>query len=210
MLNLVGQRFGMLIVKAEGARTPGGGRTWTCLCDCGGLTTTRQSNLRNGHTSSCGCFRSVATTRNKTRHGMSQSPEHKIWRSMLTRCSNPNEKVFEHYGGRGIAVCERWQIFENFYADMGPRPSPAHSIDRRDNNGNYEPGNCRWATRTEQGNNRRANRVLTINGRTKTSTEWARDVGLSPLMVAGRLHHGWTPEEAVFTPPRGKRSGAAT
>jgi hypothetical protein len=114
--------------------------------------------------------------------------EHDAWRGMLARCRNPRHPSYKNYGGRGITACERWNSFENFLDDMGKRPSPKHSLDRIDNNGNYEPGNCRWATRREQANNTRMNRFVTFDGRTMTLAQWARETGIHVRGKTDLLH----------------------
>lgn len=160
------------------------------------------SNLRHGHTSSCGCRRVAAGKRNRI-HGRTDTPEFKIWTGVLTRCENPRCEAYPRYGGRGIEVCERWQTFENFLADMGPRPSADHSIDRIENDGNYEPGNCRWATDAEQNQNTRSNRLLTYAGRTQPLSVWAREFGIRRETVRERLKAGWDVERALTVAPRG-------
>lgn len=139
-----------------GEDTPGnrGNRRLVCRCECGTIKTFYRYNLRNGMTRSCGCLRSETMRHRETVHGMTYTRVHVIWRGLLARCKNPNNPKYKHYGGRGISVCERWNTFENFYEDMGD-PSPELSIDRINNDGNYEPGNCRWATRSEQRRNQR-------------------------------------------------------
>lgn len=169
-------------------------------------------NLRNGHTRSCPCDDSNVKRRIATKHGESiaagnrkPSPEYQAWVSMRHRCETPSNRMFPEYGGRGITVCQRWHTFENFLADMGRRPSPEHSIDRRDNNGNYEPSNCRWATRVVQMNNRRVTTMLTFDGVTLPLTEWARRAGVRVDSIRVRLKNGWSVERAL-TEPMQRRS----
>jgi hypothetical protein len=127
-------------------------------------------------------------------------PEYHIWHNMRTRCT-PGWREFHNYGGRGISVCERWaNSFEAFYEDMGPRPSENHSIDRIDNDGNYEPGNCRWATRKEQGRNTRFNVMIEYNGAIRCAAEWAEIFRLSTSNILSRLSLGWSIERALTTP----------
>jgi hypothetical protein len=144
-------------------------------------------------------------------HGATNTPEFRAWISLRHRCESPKSPSFKDYGARGITVCERWSSFENFLADMGPRPSPDHSIDRRDNDKGYGPDNCRWATWAEQASNKRNNRVLTINGETRTLAQWARLAGLASSTLDNRLKDGWTLEEAVSAKPwaKGKQHSRA-
>lgn len=179
-LDIVGQRFGRLTVKqrvhVDGARNV----MWECICDCGGITIAAAANL--GKTkNSCGCLanESARETLKINRlartdlHGMSQTPEWNTWSVMRERCRNPNNAKYHRYGGRGITVCERWDnSFEDFLADMGPKPSKDHSIDRIDNDGNYEPSNCRWATRKTQGRNTSKNLWITIDGVRLCLEDW--------------------------------------
>ena len=158
-IDLVGQRFSRLVVLAE---APGARVMWRCRCDCGKETVVASCNLRGGKTKSCGCLSrdnlsAIAIKRN-TVHGHNkvgaQTPTHKSWAAMMSRCRCETDTNFPSYGGRGISVCDRWQSYENFLADMGERPA-GRTIDRRNVDGNYEPGNCRWATRSEQQRNKR-------------------------------------------------------
>jgi len=147
---------------------------------------------------SCGCLaRQAAKT-----HGMVRAPEYGVWRNMYQRCTNPNNPQYHNYGGRGIKVCQRWrESFENFYADMGPRPSSQHSIDRINTNGDYTPSNCRWATPVQQSNNKNDNRLITYRGQTRTLSEWARLTGISKSSLSWRLNNGWTVEDALTIGP---------
>jgi hypothetical protein len=167
-LNLVGQRFGQLLVtEYEGAmQRPPYATLFRCRCDCGGTIVTRGPGLKAGKTRSCGCLaKNTAALNGKTYsriHGEARpnlTVEYKAWIAMKDRCCNPNCKAFRNYGSRGIAVCERWlKSYPAFLADVGRRPSPQHSIDRINNDGNYEPGNVRWATKNQQNSNRRSKR----------------------------------------------------
>lgn len=162
--DLTGQRYGRLTVLAEVLpRTRP--RFWSCLCDCGNEHKVSASNLLNGHTKSCGCYyRERRKTVNVT-HGAVGTKEYATWKGMKERCLSPKNKRYQRYGGRGISVCRRWsESFEAFLEDMGYAPTSTHTIDRKDNNGDYEPSNCRWATPKEQANNRTSNIQVVYEG----------------------------------------------
>lgn len=128
--------------------------------------------------------------------GMGQ-PEYGVWNAMRQRCSNPKNRAYKNYGGRGIRVCERWLYFANFIEDVGPRPSKSHSLDRIDNNGDYEPDNVRWATLEEQNLHKRVSRLITYNGKTQPLFMWAKETGLDRLVIHKRLKRGWSIERAL-------------
>lgn len=196
-----GQRFGNLIVLRKSKLA---GRTWDCICDCCKQTTVDSRNLRSGHTKSCGCARRQTLLT----HGLYKSSEYSVWRSLLPRCRNPKSPAYKYYGGRGINVPDEWVSgdgsrsgFEVFLADVGQRPSLAHTLDRRDNSKGYSRGNCRWATRKQQMNNMRRNRLLTHDGSTLTVAQWTKLKGLTENLIAGRLRMGWSVARAIDTPP---------
>ncbi len=162
-IDMIGRRFGRLVGISRAGLDAEGLALWLFQCDCGGQVVATGSRVKRGRTQSCGCLRPEATAQSnvkkKTTHGESTSIEYRIWGHMRERCTNPKHKSFPRYGGRGIAVCARWDDFNNFLCDMGRRPSLMHSIDRIDNDGNYEPGNCRWSLPSEQGKNRSDNKI---------------------------------------------------
>ena len=156
-MTLAGQKFGRLLVINFSHRTPRRRAFWLCQCECGASLEVDQDNLRSGNTASCGCLRREVTIATSTTHGHAAkdgSPEYESWSAMRARVAATSGERFENYGKRGITCCERWASFENFLADMGPRPE-GRTLDRINNDGNYEPGNCRWATASQQVTNRR-------------------------------------------------------
>ncbi len=200
LIDLRGQKFSRLMVLERRKNTPDNGASWLCLCDCGKKKIISSAAIRTGNTLSCGCLkRELDKTRNLI-HGMSRSPENAIRSAMIQRCTNPNSKDYPYYGGRGIRVCKRWlRSFENFFADMGKRPSKKFELDRKNNNGDYKKTNCRWITHTEQMNNTRSNRVISFNGYSKNISQWAKHIGINNQTLSERLER-WTVEKALNTP----------
>lgn len=201
--DLTGQIFGQLtVIRSKEWR---GAPAWECLCICGNKTFAPTAWLNGGLKKSCGCLQEKLRHQGPNlRHGDTvggRSPEHKIWSGMLQRCTNSSCPSYAEYGGSGIRVCERWMVFENFLEDMGRKPSPAHSLDRYPNNaGNYEPGNCRWATRTEQARNTKATLFVDFRGSRVTLRELADRYGIKYLTLYGRVVlRGWDLENAVTT-----------
>lgn len=195
----IGSVFGRwrVVEKTETARKV------VCLCACGTQRVVRSDHLVGGATLSCGCLhselasaRTPALHKSNTTHGKSKSRAHGIWLGMKQRCLNPNNPAFAYYGARGIKVAKKWMEFSNFLADMGEPPSN-HTLERINNNGPYAPKNCKWASRREQSNNRRANRRITINGRTQTLTEWSQESGIHVNTLAQRLDGGIAPDRAI-------------
>jgi hypothetical protein len=194
--NLSGQKFHrLLVIRYLGSYNEQ--PYWLCRCDCGNQSAVVGSKLKSGSTKSCGCYINEIRGPAHTTHGQTGSLLHRRWADMLTRCRNPKFKHFHNYGGRGISVCERWHTFENFFADMGEPPTRLHQIDRKNNNGNYEPDNCHWVTRTAQARNTRKNVFLTANGETHCVSEWAEILGLRPTMINKRRYRGWTDDECL-------------
>lgn len=210
-IDLSGQVIGRLTVLAYTGRTIHRESLWQCVCTCGVLVERVHGNsLRWGKVKSCGCLQREwakqkgASTRI---HGKAGTRIYNIWARMKQRCHNSNYWQYKNYGGRGIVVCDRWRSsFEAFTLDVGERPSPLHTIDRIDNDGNYEPGNVRWATRKEQNRNRRSNLVIEWNGEKRPLVEWAEILGFSYGALVLRLgHYKWSVERAFTQKMRASR-----
>ena len=166
-----------------------------CRCSCGKVFEAIRYNVLEGKSKTCGCSRGKASIR----HGMSKSREYKVWTGIKQRCLNPNNEKYPRYGGRGITVCSRWMLFDNFLFDMGEIPN-GMSIDRIDNNKGYSKENCRWATNREQSRNKSNNVLLSLNGKQKTIKDWSIYLGSkSHSLVIGRLARGWSIEESLST-----------
>lgn len=191
-MDITGKKYGKLTVVRLSYRDDVGRLRWCCRCSCGKQCVVAGTSLRLGTTKSCGCARKDA----RRTHGLSKSSEYASWMAMMHRCENPGRTSYADYGGRGISVCKRWQKFENFYADMAPRPKGL-SLERRDNRRGYCPSNCAWATGTEQANNRRNSVQLTYKGVTMTLSQWARHVGSTQSTLSWRYHQRWRTAEII-------------
>lgn len=158
--NMIGHRFGLLTVLRQAPARPWASTVWICKCDCGKEVRREGTQLRKGVGTNCGCITKQLISKASKKHGMHKVPEYSVWNGMISRCNNPNVKEYKNYGGRGIKVCERWRRSPApFLSDMGPRPTPKHQIDRIDNDGDYEPGNCRWVTHCENSRNCRTTKL---------------------------------------------------
>lgn len=192
-IDIVGHRFGRLVALERQPKSK-----WRCRCDCGGESSVVITSLRKGHTRSCGCLKVEVTVRRSRTHGKSRSRLYNIWCLMRSRCNRASGPDFLLYGGRGIRVCSEWCDFESFARWARSSGYRSHlSIDRIDNDGNYEPSNCRWATAKEQGRNNRMGRRITLNGHSACVSEHAERERVSYFSVARRTRDGVAPEQAI-------------
>ena len=217
-IDMTGQRFGRWTVVRR-AELPPNTKTrkarWVVVCDCGNESIATREALLSGDTQSCGCLAGYVRSyqseqaqrareqerkanRKRQQHGMTETSEYNIWCLIKARCTNPRNHAYSRYGGRGITMCERWlHSFENFYADMGPRPSPRHSIDRIDNDLGYSPENCRWATSRDQGYNTRKTTFVTHNGKTLNLADWSKETGIPVRLLRSRCDQGMPPDKIL-------------
>jgi len=210
-MEIIGDKYNRwtVIAKAENRILHNKNRAyWVCKCECGIIMEVEQSAIRGGMSKSCGCLKRDRTRQRNFKHGMAHtSKSYSIWAGMIQRCLNPKCSQYKDYGGRGISVCERWTDFENFHKDMGEKPTDK-SLDRIDNNGNYDPENCRWANRFEQSQNARSNIILHLNGVKKCAAEWGRILGIPENTIYARHRKGLLDCEClqVGRRPRTRRS----
>jgi len=196
--DLVGQRFGRLFVFKYIGKCSDGDHSWLCKCDCGVIKDFRHKNIVYGRTVSCGCFRDDRTRSASVTHGLSRSREHIVWKGIKKRCFDKSCQSFKDYGGRGITMFPGWvDDFQAFIDSVGFAPSTKHTIDRIDNNRGYEPGNCRWATKTEQARNTRRNKILTVYGESRCISEWSEITGIPYATIYHRIKRGWSDADAV-------------
>jgi hypothetical protein len=191
---MIGKRFGRWIIDSLHNLAPG--KKWNCICDCGTEKSVYEYSLKNGSSQSCGCLTRDRSIETHSTHNGTYKPEYRVWAAMKSRCSNPKDLSFHNYGGRGIKVCESWLSFENFYTDMGPCPKGLE-LDRINNDGNYEPGNCEWVTKSANDRNRRNTLMLTLNGVTKAMKTWSEEYGIPHHTVRYRIKRGWEPNLAL-------------
>jgi len=194
--DITGQTFGRLTAIAPVGRNKHKSILWLCTCECRATSVVSCSTLTSGNTKSCGCYKSQLQMVSKRKHGLHGTPEHKAWSHMNDRCNNPNSNSYHRYGGRGIKLI--YDDITMFLSDVGNRPTPNHSIDRIDNNGHYESGNCRWATKHEQANNTRNNRFMTLDGKTMTLSQWAHSHDIPVTTLFNRLKRGVTLKRALI------------
>ena len=202
VLDLTGKKYGRLYVVKRVGTSKDGQKTYLCRCDCGNEKVVKSGNLKSGKTKSCGCFNSERirlANKQKAKHGGCGTRLYGIWIDMRARCNVEKSINWHLYGGRGIKVCEEWQKDFSLFRDwaLANGYEEGLQLDRVNNDGNYEPENCKWSTRSEQGNNRRTCKYITIGGITKTVSEWCEETGVNRCTAYNRINRGWLPEKAV-------------
>lgn len=201
--DLTGRRFGLLTVLRPGTSN-GRKRRWMCRCACGSECEKVGADLtkavKRGQSPNCGCRTRELHRAARITHGMTKHPAYAVWRSMMDRCRLPSHQAWKNYGARGIRVCSTWQSFEGFWSDMGESYEPGLTLERENNDGNYEPSNCRWATYTAQANNRRVNRRIPTPRGEMTVAQAARAFGVGRTTILYRISRGW-PTDRLLEPP---------
>lgn len=214
--NLTGQRFGRITIikRVEDYISPKGNHKsmWLGRCDCGNETIVDPVKLKRSHTQSCGCLKNEKARERLTKHGMSRTRIHQEWLEIKQRCLNSNCKDYKDYGERGISICDRWRnSFEAFYEDVSNLPhfgEEGYTLNRIDNNGNYEPQNIEWANNIAQQNNKRNNHLITYNGKTQTIAQWARELNIPYSRLCQRINKsGWSIEKALTSPVERSKGG---
>ena len=193
-----GDKFNKLTAIKFSHKGKGYRKYWLFKCDCGNEKVIYVNNVKSGHAKSCGCSLKENCGRTIT-HGMARTKSYSSWEAMKNRCLNKNNSAYKNYGGRGIKICPEWlgkDGIKNFYEDMGERPENKF-LDRINNNGNYEPTNCKWSTMKEQQNNRSNNHLITFKGKTQNIKQWSEELGIKYSIIHGRLRYGWSIERAL-------------
>lgn len=198
---MIGTNIGRWTVLSDAPRNKHGQRKYFCRCSCGTEKVVDAQSLKVGDTQSCGCYKKEQFSARATRHGAAKTKAYFSWWNMKNRCERTNHVYYKDYGGRGIKICERWLDFANFLADMG-QPDGDLCLERIDNDGNYEPSNCRWATRKEQANNRRSSAFIEFQDERLTLQQWSERLGIKRATIALRLKTGWSVEKALTQPLR--------
>lgn len=192
MKSILGARFGRLVVLSKNDQRA------NVICDCGKEKIVRVMYLKDGRTRSCGCLRAEMLSQRRLKHGRTETREYQSWCNMKGRCHTPNKTGYEYWGGRGIKVCDAWiESFETFLRDMGPCPQ-GMTLDRKDNDGDYAPGNCRWASHEVQSNNQSSNIRITHNGKTQTVAQWAQELGIKYHTLYRRAVIKGEPPQTAF------------
>lgn len=199
-MNLSGQKFSYLTVVEHAGRNHIGKHTYLCRCDCGKTIVLRGEDVKSGNTKSCGCMRRQMTIDKNFKHGFSKTPMYNVWCALKERCTNPNDRAYKNYGGRGITVSEGWMDYEGFHRDMVGTYREGLSLERVNNEIGYNRENCIWASRNVQGNNTRRNHFIEYKGNRLTVSQMARKYNLHPTILQGRLYKGWSMEKALTTP----------
>lgn len=200
--NLEGKKFGRLTVISQGGRR-NSHVLWKCVCECGNTVHVVSQSLTTSVTRSCGCLKKDSSKARMTKHGMCGTTEYIAWKNMMIRCYQENGKFYNFYGGRGIKVFDRWHTADNFLKDMGLKPDPSLTLERKDSNKDYSPSNCMWGTWDQQVNNRRSNLVIEHNGKKQTAVQWERELGLPKHIISNRITKGkWSHAKALSTPVR--------
>ena len=210
-IDLTGHKYGRVtVVSYFGHKN--GKTAWNCLCECGNTFVTNGNSLRTGRTSSCGCYKNERRAKANIKHGLKHHPLYKVHQTMKRRCYNKNDKKYKNYGARGIKICDEWlgeDGFVNFYhwainngfkQDKLPNGLNKYSIDRIDNDGNYEPSNCRWVDMKEQSCNKSVSHYITLNGKTQCVKKWLDELGVSKGLFYERKKRNWSDEKALLEP----------
>jgi len=211
--DLAGQRFGRLMVLYDTGERKNGSVVWRCRCDCGNESDVRSNNLVSVRTTSCGCYQRQRVVEVNTEHGMARGekihPIYQTWCGMLQRCENPCDDAYKNYGFRGIKVCDEWHKFIPFCDwALASGWQKKLQLDRINNNGNYEPGNCRWVTPQENSRNRRSNRMITFAGKTQCIAAWADDIGIEYCTLSSRINrYRWPIERALTEAVKPRKKG---